>query len=444
VLISIDTLRSDHVGAYGAAGAAVSATPTLDRLARAGTLFEDFTASAPYTLPAHASLFSGQFPSVHRVEDAGRPLAPSRSPVLARILAEHGFRTQAFTAAGFLTSDFGFQAGFDGFSIRDPLRHPDSKALREFEQVYPEQGPAPAQPGVERVKGWIAAHAKERFFLFVHTYEVHDYDPPAAMLGCAEHGCRSKLSDFDKLTLKDKQRTPFPGTPEDRAHVGHLYEAALRHVDGEVGELLDELDRQGLAARTLVVVTSDHGEEMFERGFLQHGKSLHREVLSIPLIVRLPGRAPARVTTPAMQVDVAPTLLALLGLPPDARMQGRDLLGARVPPRPIWSEVDDVRARQTSLRDGTWKLVHAPLAAPVRFHAEREWSLYDVAHDPEERMDLSAREAARLAGLQQQLEGFQHELDATSERLGPAPTNEIEDATRENLRKLGYGGGDGR
>ena len=436
LLVSIDTLRSDRVGTYGAKS---GATPRLDQLARQGVVFERATANAPYTLPAHATLFSGQFPSVHAVEDEGRPLAPLRSPVLARYLAERGWRTQAFTAAGFLVPDFGFHAGFDGFSIRDPLRHPGSRFFHDFAANHPEQGPAPAEGGTARVRSWIRAHAREPFFLFVHTYEVHDYDPPPELVTCAQEGCRSKLGDFNALVLRMSNPAPFPGSPVDRAHLGHLYDAALRHVDGELGQLFDELERSGIAARTLVVVTSDHGEEMFERGFLQHGKSLHREVIDIPLIVRAPGRAPARIQAPAMQVDVAPTILAALGLALDARMQGRDLFGSNGSPRPIWSEVDDARARQTSLTDGGWKLVHAPTDAPVNFPGAREWSLYDLARDPEERADLSESEGERLERLRRMLQNFQEELDAAGARLGPPPSSELEESTMELLRKLGYG-----
>lgn len=437
LLVSIDTLRSDRVGAYGATS---GATPRLDQLARQALVFEDMSANAPYTLPAHASLFSGQYPSVHAVEDEGVPLAPARSPILARILAERGWRTQAFTAAGFLTPDFGFHAGFDGFSLRDPLRHPGSKFFRDFAAIYPEQGPAPAEPGGARVRRWIRAHQSEPFFLFVHTYEVHDYDPPPGTLDCAAKGCRSTLTDFSPLTLKDKNRAPFPGSSEDRAHLGHLYDAALRHVDGEVGALLDELEQSGIAGRTLVVITSDHGEELFERGFLQHGKSLQREVLAIPLLVRVPGRAAQRVTTPAMQVDVAPTILAALGLPRDARMQGRDLLAAPGPPRPIWAEVDDARARQQSLRDGRWKLVYGSPDAAVRFPSAREWSLYDLTRDPGELRDLSASAGAELARLRRQLEAFRAELRAESEALGPPPSSELDESTQALLQQLGYGG----
>jgi arylsulfatase A-like enzyme len=440
LFVSIDTLRADRVGAYGAAG---GATPALDAMARAGLVLTDMNANAPYTLPAHATLFSGQFPSVHGVEDRDRGFSPARSPVLARILAERGWRTQAFAAGGFLTPVFGFAQGFDGFSIVDPLRHPGSRYFEEFRREYPEQSPADlqARPGLERVRGWLADHAAEPFFLFLHTYEVHDYDPPPGPLACAAQGCTSTLTDFREL-LFPKQVEPFPGTPEDRAHLGHLYDAALRHVDAQLGVLFADLARLGIAERTLVVVTSDHGEELFEHGRLQHGKSLNEEILRIPLVLSVPGRAPARLETPAMQVDVAPTILSLLGIPRDERMQGVDLLGGRVPSRPIWAEVDDHFVRKTSLRADGWKLHFGPLDADVRIPNTQEWELFELARDPREATDRSQAERATLERLRKQLEGFRAYLASEAEGLRELEPLDLDEATRGLLEHLGYGGGE--
>jgi len=440
LLISIDTLRADRVGAYGATS---GATPRLDALAKQSLVLDDLTANAPYTLPAHASLFSGQFPSVHGVETQERLLAPNRSPVLARILARHGYRTQAFTSAGFLIPDFGFHAGFDGFSIVDPLRHPGSDYFREFRETYPAQSFAGMEstPGVERVQRWIESHAAEPFFLFVHTYEVHDYDPPPGTLDCAAKGCTSKLTDESSLLLSRNRRPQaFPGTPEDRAHVGHLYDAALKHVDAEVGALLDTLAQNGLAERTLVIVTSDHGEEMFERGYLQHGKTVQREVLRIPLLMRVPGRAAARLATPAMQVDVAPTLLAALGFALDPRFEGHDLLGAKLPPRPIWSEVNDGNAQLTALRDGDWKLIHGLPKAAVNFPSPKEWRLFDLAHDPDEKSDVAESAPERLSAMQREFEAYRKQLEEERAALGTVESSVMDDAARQLLKALGYSG----
>lgn len=437
ILVSIDTLRADKVGAYGATS---GATPHLDALAARATVFTDVSANAPYTLPAHSTLFSGQFPSVHGVEDKGRVLSSRRSPVLARELAAHAYRTQAFTSAVFLTPQFGFAQGFDGFSIVDPFRHAESRFFEELARTAPEQGLTPhlREGGMARVGQWLEQHADEPFFLFLHTYEVHDYDPPRAGEPCPVAGCGIAGLDYREFLLKKKTPQPFPGTERERAHIGHLYDQALAHVDRELGRLLAELARLGLEDETIVAVTSDHGEELFERGFLQHGKSLHRENLAIPWILRVPGAPPARLAQPAMQVDLLPTLLGRLGLAVDARVQGRDLLGAGGA-APLWSEVNDAFARQTSLRAGDWKLVHAPPDAPVAFPAAQEWRLYDLARDPWEREEASARAPERLAELRELHGRLRAELAQRAEALGPLEDDgELEQAFQELLDDLGY------
>ena len=439
VLVSIDTLRADRVGAYGATG---GATPQLDALAARALLFQDMTANAPYTLPAHASLFSGQFPSVHGVEDKGRVLATTRSPILARTLAAHGYRTAAFTSAVFLTPEFGFAQGFDTFTTIDPFRHAGSRFFEELVTTRPGQALTPErrQAGLAPVLTWLAAHRDEPFFLFLHTYEVHDYDPPRAEEPCPVAGCGIAGLDYREFLLKKNRREPFPGEARERAHIGHLYEQALRHVDTGVGRLLAELARLGLEEETIVVVTSDHGEELFERGHLQHGKTLQREQLAIPLIVRVPGEAPRALSQPAMQVDLVPTLLARLGLPPDPRVQGVDLLG-KLAPRPLWSEVNDAFARQSSVREGSWKLLHAPPGAEVVFPADFEWRLHDLERDPGELRDLAAEEPERLAALRALHERFTDELEARAAELGPlGDAAALDAAMQELLDDMGYGG----
>jgi len=437
LFVSIDTLRADRVGAYGGPA---GLTPALDALARESLVFTDMTANAPYTLPAHATLFSGQFPSVHGVENRDVLLSPRRTPLLAAELAERGWRTQAFAAGGFLAPELGFHAGFDGFSVADPLRHPGSRYFADFARHYPDQDLSrwTPEPGESPVRRWLAEHAREPFFLFLHTYEVHDYDPPPGTVACAAAGCTSEMSDFRDL-LFPRQREPFPGTPADRTHLVHLYEAALRHVDRQLGEILEDLRRLGLRERTLVVVTSDHGEEWFERGRLQHGKTLYEELLRIPWILRIPGHAPGRLDTPAMQVDVTPTILGALGLPLDPRMQGLDLLASPPRARPLWAEVEDRFVNKSCLRVGPWKLVHGPPDPDVVMPSERPWELYDVGSDPGETRDLAASEPQRLAELRAQLEGFQEHLRALAEALGPkASEAELQEGTRKLLEDLGY------
>jgi len=437
VLISIDTLRADHVGAYGYDA---GTTPRIDRLASESLLFEDATAQAPYTLPSHATLFTGQFPSVHGVEDQGRLLSPRRSPVLATLLADSGYRTQAFTAGGFLTPDFGFDAGFDGFAIVDPFRHAGSSYYASLPRLLPTQVPqgvAP-EPGAA-VERWLERHAKEPFFLFLHTFQVHEYDAPPGTLDCERQGCAAPEVDFHRFTLTPRRREAFAPSDETR-HLAHLYDGALRGVDASIARVLDQLEHLGIADRTIVVVTSDHGEEHFERGHLQHGKTVYEELTRVPLVIHVPGRAPARIATPVQLADVAPTLLAALGLPHDPRMQGHDLLRP-LTERPVWCEVDDGLAHRSALRgaDG-WKLIHSPLDPELVYPPAREWELFHLPGDPGERDDRTAAEPERFEALRRELSEMEERLARVRATLGEMEESGASEETLQQLHDLGYGG----
>jgi arylsulfatase A-like enzyme len=452
LLVSIDTLRADHVGCYGYDG---GTTPNLDALARRGILFRRAVSNAPYTLPAHASLLSGQFPSVHRAERPSDMLSSQRSPLLAQALARAGLRTQAFTGGVFLNADFGFDKGFDAFDPIDPLRPRESSFFAELLARSNERDDRPHRPwepplavtaellderGPDHVLDWLGEHAGEPFFLLLHTYVVHDYDPPADWLDCGERGCTSERVDYNEYRIsRGMGWRARPISDADREHLVHRYDAALRYADDVLGRILARLEELGIDGRTIVVVTSDHGEELFERGFMQHGKTLYEELLKVPLILAGPGIAPRVVEEAVMTADVAPTILAALGLPLDPRMQGVDLLGQDLAGRGAWSEVhDDFVHKEAWLDPSGWKLIHAPPDTSVVFPAEREWSLFDLESDPGELAELSAAETARFGELRARLERQRGSLDELARELGAAQAGELSAETQAQLRQLGY------
>ncbi len=455
LMISIDTLRADHVGCYGYRG---NTTPNLDAFARDAVLFRRAVAQAPYTVPSHATLFSGQFPSIHGVERPTQVLSSVRSPILAQVLARAGYRTQAFTGGGYLNADFGFDKGFDGFSNIDPLRDRDSRVFhglveqaRRAEQRDRLSWDPPVgvtadlirQYGPERVLSWLDEHADEPFFLFVHTYAVHDYDAPAGLLPCRERGCTSaRVEPADYI---DFQLRPHLGSSPrsiddaDREHLLHLYDGAIRHVDGVLGRIFERLDALDLSKRTVIVIMSDHGEEILDRGFVQHGKTLFEELLRVPLVMRVPGRAPLEVEQPAMLADVAPTVLGALGFPRDGRMQGVDLLAGEVGERMLWSEVDGELVNKYALQDPSgWKVIHAPPGRDLFFPAAQEWSLYYLPSDPAEQNDLAEKEGQLLAGFRSALERKLASLREMSADLGGVGRSEPSEETLLQLRQLGY------
>ncbi|MFT5687754.1 MAG: choline-sulfatase, partial [Planctomycetota bacterium] len=431
ILISIDTLRADHVGAYGASG---DNTPTLDALAASGTLVRDVTAQAPFTLPSQVSMFSGQIPSVHGVLAPGRAISQSLTPMLAEILAREGFVTRAFTAGGYLNPIFGFDRGFDGYSNLDPLRHIDSEHIAAMIEAEPAlfSRAMYEENDTTRISRWLDAHLEERFFLFLHTYTVHDFDPAPGYINREER--------IDPTPYMHHEYVQAYGiTPEALEDIEAFYDAALRYVDDELGKLLAHLEESGLAENTIIVVTSDHGKELGERGLIVHGTTLYSELTGVPLIMRVPGQEPLVIDEPAMLIDLVPTLLGALGLESDPRMQGIDLMGPSLPEdRVIWSEVD-LLAHKYSIRDGSGlKMIHGPQDDDLVFPNEKTWELYSLATDPHELTDLSAERQADRERMQAMMADFRESLEKLSQVLGAAGSGTLDSGTRAMLRQLGY------
>jgi len=434
VLVSIDTLRADHVGAYGYPE---GTTPNLDALARRGFLVRDVTTQEPNTLPSHATMLTGQFPAVHGTRP-GRTLTPRRSPLLAELLAARGYRTQAYTAGGYLNTNFGFLRGFDGYANLDSFRHPESRYVAKIIQKKPDKFSRELfeEYGPQRIERWLEDHADERFFLFLHTYTVHDFDAPAATLDCRAKGCTSPI--VDPLPYLTPTYLAEQGISDaDMAHMVHLYDAALRHVDAELGRIFAKIDALGLGDRTVIAITSDHGVELLERGTIIHGTTLYEEMVSVPWILYVPGETPREVAQPAMLIDVAPTLLAALGFPPDPRMQGRDIVHD-TSPRPVWTEVG-VLAHKYSLRhpDG-WKIIYGPPDSDPRFPNVVPWELYQLSDDAGEKDNRVTADPERTAEMQRELEEIRAAQSKIGQSLGSAGDMELDDETTEMLKQLGY------
>ncbi len=297
ILVSIDTLRSDHLPPYGYKGVE---TPAIDRLARDGIVFEDVWSQCPLTLPSHVSIFTGLVPPVHGVRDnIGYRLDARAHPTLARLLKDRGYATGASVSAWVLRSHTGLADAFDFYddAIEPP---PASKAASQAQRPGPET--------MERALAWAGTVRDRPFFLFVHLYEPHSpYEPPE----------------------------PY------RSRSAQPYDGEIAAADAVVGTLLRRLDDWGMYERSVIVLLSDHGEGLMDHGEQEHGILLYREALQVPLIVKLPGsaRKGERVRRLAALTDVLPTVVALAGGAAPKEISGRDLLAAPSDPRgPIYSE----------------------------------------------------------------------------------------------------------
>jgi choline-sulfatase len=347
MLVTIDTLRADHVGAYGATAAR---TPALDALARDGARFDRAWAPAPITLPSHASLLSGLYPPGHGSRHNG--MAMQAVPTLATAFKAAGFATAAFVSAFPLDKRFGLTRGFDVYDDQLP-RGTDGRPLNE----------RPGEITVSRALAWLQAHGDERFFLWVHVFEPH---------------------------------APY-GRPGSGAALQARYDDDIAIADRELGRLVAALGNR--AATTLVIGASDHGEAFGEHGEIGHSIFVYDTTLRVPLVMRGPGiRAGTVVPDDVSLVDLAPTLTALTGTPViagDGRSLVPALAGQALPAQPLYAEsfaplFDFGWAGLRAVREGPWKYIAAPRA-----------ELYDLARDPGEsvnRVDEDRPRTARLDG----------------------------------------------
>lgn len=422
VLISLDTVRADHLSAYGYER---DTSPTLRTLAAQGVLFETAYAPSATTGPSHASLFTSAPPVSHGVLKNGHNLDPAWT-TLAEALARAGYQTAAVMSSYVLASRFGYDQGFDFFD-QDFSRAevPSGVTLWEDEEV---EGKfyGRADDTTRRALDWLSGRPRpdRPFFLFVHYFDSHDpYIPP------------------------EDYRPPFVPGPKEalkRNRTIFLYDSVLAYMDAEVGRLLEALPQLGLEENTLVVVTGDHGEGLMQHGVWHHGLHIYEEGVRVPLILRWPGKVPdgIRIESPVSLLDLAPSLLALTDSPEESGFQGRSLEATLVgqepnpPDRPIWlyrrlyasgDKVEGLAAEgeQWGLRRGRWKLIVG--------EAEGKLELYDLESDPQETHNLASERGEVVAKLRLELDRW------LLERPRPdLPSEPIDPEARRRLEALGY------
>ena len=387
ILILVDTLRFDHLHANGYPR---ETSPSLDALARRGVLFEQAITAAPWTLPSSMSLLTGRLPSAHHVENYRMKLSPS-IPTLAEVLKSAGYATSAVVSHIYVGRPFGFERGFDrfeDFGISKDYRFEaglEPKAERVTERALEE---------VRSVKG-------RPFFLFVHYFDPHwDYDPPppfdTRFTGPYAGALTGKYKSFSEFALPDR---PLPAA--DVQHLVDLYDGEIAYTDSQIGRLLEGLDQDGVAGRSVVVVVSDHGEEFKEHGSLGHGRNLYDEVTRVPLIVtdfRQSGGG-RRVQEQVRSIDVFPTLCALAQVLPPRGIQGESLVPYLTQgspgSRPAISETIRFDAYRKSYRQPGAKLIVG------LENNSREY--YDLKSDPSEHENRWKERAVEALAMEQAL-----------------------------------------
>jgi len=437
VVVMIDTLRADHLGAYGYDG---PVSPNLDRFASEAVLFERCFAQAPWTKPSVATLFTSLYPQVHRLTNhEGKywgpespqfvtGILPDRAVTLAEVLHQAGYQTAGFVSNPWVSSAYGFAQGFE---------------------IYDDRGASISTAAVtviDRARDWLATADSERpVFLYLHFMDVHaPYDSPRADFDAlidgepSAHARQLNEREVPWVRWRNIEVRPEWADDELRHELSYWrarYAAGVRTLDRQLGRLLDELSQAGLLDRSWVVVTSDHGEELFEHGDWSHGQNLYEHQLRVPLLVRPPGGANGgrRVSRIVELADLMPTLLSLARVELPEGIQGRDVSAL-------------LRGEETAVGGASFATAteRAPGLYAVRTEryklifdvdTDRLW-LFDLIQDPTEQRDISQSEPVVAAELRDRL--VQHIAESTAAGTLDAEQAELPDEVLERLRALGY------
>jgi arylsulfatase A-like enzyme len=435
VLISMDTVRADRLGVYGHS---LPTSPNVDRLAASSYVFDNAISQSAWTLPGHGAMMTGLYPSRLGVTEYPAKRGLPKVRTLAEEFHRAGYATGAFTGGGFVAAHFGFSRGFDIYSSDG----------RRFEH------------NIDEALSWLRQNKARRFFLFLHGYDAHRpyYSAPEHKRAIGLTGQRS--AEQRKFCTKGAREKP-----DDIDVISRYYDAAIRNGDATVGRFLDELETLGLAGRTVVLVTSDHGEEFYEHGNCDHVRFLYREIVGVPYILYVPGLAkePRRIAdvVPA-SISVARTLLEIVGIWSD--LPGVSLApilrGEPAPVRTAFSETDSIPGSNGS-RGATIAMTNAKQRL-ISYTDEGTDEGYDVVADRAERFVLP--ESHPVYQLRSTLRAWARSLvqgdtrtwrnkvesaggqpakDATPQTGAPpagdaADDGELPPAIRKQLESLGY------
>ena len=385
ILISVDTLRADRLSA--------EATPNIDKITHGGTSFTQETSMVPLTLPSHVSMLTSTYPFVSGVEDNGERLGPG-AVTLAGTLRANGYQTAAFLGSFVLDRRFGLDQGFETY---------DSPAGALNSGSDPGDIKRKGQAVADAGEAWLSTHSNRPFFLFLHFYDLH---------------------------------TPYDLSAAEEAKFGKGYHGELSYIDHVIGGLWDYLAAHDLVNQSLIVFTSDHGEGLGDHGESTHGFFIYQSTLHVPLIIHWPAGAPPmpeRVDTPASLLDLSPTILDAVRIPPPQAMEGKSMLTASRPPVDVFSESLYPQrhfgaSALASLRQGHYKYIEAPRP-----------EFYDLAKDPGESTNLYADKGSLASAYREKLK----QLRQLYEPRSRPTTNALSPEVIERLHALGYLVGNG-
>ena len=416
VVIVVDTLRKDRVGAYGYAR---ETTPRLDALAKRAVRYDAWYSTSSWTTPATASLLTSLYPTRLQIRNEGSKLQ-ERFVTLPEILRKHGYQTGGVVSNTLVSARWGFGEGFESFD--------DSAAPGDTRSI--------TSPAVtEKALRFLEARDGRPFFLFLHYFDPHsDYmahAEPAQPGGLAPRSYHGPLEPGIGIPALRKLAASRGLGPEDLHFVSDLYDGEIEFTDRFVGQVLERLQQLGLFDDTLIVFTSDHGEEFLDHGNFGHARTLFDELIHVPMLIKFPGQTEGRVSARRFgHVDLLPTILDGLGIAADPELSGVSVLASERSSadaaRPVFSETD----RRKHVRAVVWK--DFKLVLDVQSDRYR---LFDLAKDPGETRDVLAEHAATAAQMRDELRGWMQREEASA---GAPADVEMTDEEKTRLRALGY------
>ena len=427
IVITLDTLRPDRLGCYGYDR---PTSPRMDEFAARSVLFEQVVCSAPQTLPSHASIFTGQHTRTHK-SISHESVLPEEALTLAEVFKERGYSTAAFVSSHVLDAEYGLNQGFDRYWQVNQVMRPRQREMAQERGI---------DPTTNEVLSWLGENGQGKFFAWIHWFHPHrPYVPPAeirARFVDPYLGEANSKTDFVMKVWRDRVDLP----EEDVRYLSQLYDGEVAFTDLQVGRVLDALDSLGITDRTIVVITADHGEMLYEHEhYFGHDIALYEECIMVPLIISHPGLGvtPKRLPGLVQTIDIFPTLLGFLGRDVPAGTEGRSLepliIGAETRTTEYaFSETfpfPEKAMPRHAVRSQGHKLI---------WREVEEGSLtkhfFDLSSDPGEKADLFESGPAGSRELDQALYDW-----TKAEGLHPAPIPTAREAGRiQILRSLGY------